>query len=91
LALPRSEQALALFEYLKEFLLEQNGRRLAEIVRLMIAVETEPLGRMMARVRPDVPIPAAADGTVVPKGTSWTWLVSWIVIHANEIPSALCE
>jgi hypothetical protein len=40
-------------------------------------------------VRPDVPIPAAADGIVVPKGTSWTWLVSWIVIHANEIPSAL--
>ena len=39
LALPRSEQALALFQGLKAILLEADGRRLSEIIRLMIAVE----------------------------------------------------
>jgi hypothetical protein len=89
LALPRSEQALALFECLKDFLLAERGRRLGEIVRLMLAVETESFGRLIARAHPDVQIPAEVDGIVVPKGISWTWLASWIVIHANEIPSAL--
>jgi hypothetical protein len=89
LALPRSEQALALFECLKQFLLAESGRRLGEIVRLMLAVETEPFGRLIARAHPDVQIPTGAHGIVVPKGISWTWLASWIVIHANEIPSAL--
>ena len=66
MALPRSEQTLASFECLKEFLLEPNGCHLGEIIKLTMAVETVPLGRMMARLRPDVQIPAGADGFVVP-------------------------
>jgi hypothetical protein len=49
LALPRSEQAFALFGSLKSVLLESDGRRLSEIIRLMIAVDSEPLGKVIAR------------------------------------------
>jgi hypothetical protein len=38
LALPRAEQALALFESLKSTLLADDGRLLGEIIRLMIGV-----------------------------------------------------
>ena len=38
LALPRSEQAFALLQRLNTVLLESDGRRLGEIIRLMIAV-----------------------------------------------------
>jgi hypothetical protein len=50
LALPRSEQAFALFQRLNNALLHSDGRRLGEIIRLMIAVESEPLAKVIARV-----------------------------------------
>ena len=43
LALIRSEDALTLMMRLKSVLLEAGGRRLSEIIRLMIAVESQPL------------------------------------------------
>jgi hypothetical protein len=50
------------FECLKVFLLDQEGRCLGEIIRLMMAVETERLGSLIARVQPGVQIPAGAEG-----------------------------
>jgi energy-coupling factor transporter ATP-binding protein EcfA2 len=89
LALPRSEQALALFQGLKSVLLESDGRRLSEIIRLMIAVESEPLAKLAARVQPTIAIPSGAGDLVVPKGLGWTWLVLWIVANAKLLPEAL--
>jgi hypothetical protein len=89
LALPRSEQALALFVRLEGFLLEREGRRLGEIIRLMVAVESEPLARLVARLQPGMTIPAGADAIVMPKGLSWAWLVLWVLARAAEMPSAL--
>ena len=64
LALPRSEQALALFQGLKTALLESDGRRLREIIRLMIAVESVPLAKLIARVQPSVAVPSGAASLI---------------------------
>jgi energy-coupling factor transporter ATP-binding protein EcfA2 len=87
LALPRSEQALALLMGLKSVLLESGGRRLSEIIRLMIAVESIPLAKVIARVQPAIAIPPGVEDLIVPKGLGWTWLVLWLVTEANSLPS----
>jgi energy-coupling factor transporter ATP-binding protein EcfA2 len=89
LALPRSEQAFALFQGLKSVLLESNGCRLSEIIRLMIAVESEPITKLIARVQPSMTIPPGAAGLIVPKGLGWTWLILWLVTEAKSLPTAL--
>jgi hypothetical protein len=89
LALPRSEQAFALFQRLNTVLLESDGRRLGEIIRLMIAVESEPLAKVIARVQPAIAVPSGASDLIVPKGLGWTWLVLWLVANAKSLPTAL--
>lgn len=89
LALPRSEQAFGLFERLKTVLLESDGRRLSEIIRLMIAVDSESLAKVIACVQPSVAVPSGASDLIVPKGLGWTWLVLWLVVHAKSLPTSL--
>jgi hypothetical protein len=90
LALPRSENALTFFIALTPVLLESDGRRLREIIRLMIAVESEPLAALIARVRPDIAPPAAGGGDfIAPKGPSWVPLVVWLTISAKSLPTEL--
>jgi hypothetical protein len=90
LALPRSEDALTLIMALAPVLLESGGRRLREIIRLMIAVESEPLAALIARVRPDIALPAAGGGDfIAPKGPSWVPLVIWLTISAKSLPTEL--
>ena len=89
LALPRSERALELFQRLEGPLLENKGRRLGEIIKLMMAVESEPLAKVIARVQPDIAIPAGAEAIVMPKGQGWAWLVLWSLARAEVMPSAL--
>jgi len=89
LALPRSEQALALFMSLKSVLFESGGRRLSEVIRLMIAVESIPLATVIARIQPAVTIPPGAEDVIVPKGRGWTWLVLWLVAEVKSLPTEL--
>lgn len=89
LALPRSEGALEQFQDLKTVLLESDGRRLSEIIRLMIAVESEPLAKVIGRVQPSVAVPSDAADLIIPKGIGWTWLVLWLVANAKSLPTAL--
>lgn len=89
LALPRSEQALALFEQLEGVLLEADGQRLREIIRLMITVEAEPISNLMARLNPPVTLPGAMTEFVVAKSTSWIGLVLWLTSKAKTLPTAL--
>ncbi|MGX4807220.1 hypothetical protein [Bradyrhizobium guangdongense] len=90
LALPRSEDALKLFVALTPVLLESGGRRLREIIRLVIAVESEPLAALIARVRPDIALPALGGGDfIAPKGSSWFPLVIWLTISAKSLPTEL--
>lgn len=90
LALPRSEDASTFFGRLAPVLLESGGRRLREVIRLMIAVESEPLAALIARVRPDIALPAAGGGDfIAPKGPSWVPLVVWLTISAKSLPTEL--
>ncbi|MBR0965683.1 hypothetical protein JQ554_15425 [Bradyrhizobium diazoefficiens] len=90
LALPRSEDSLTFYVVLTPVLLESGGRRLREIIRLMIAVESEPLAALIARVRPDIALPVAGGGDfIAPKGPSWVPLVVWLTISAKSLPTEL--
>ncbi|MGY4433905.1 hypothetical protein ACVWWO_006382 [Bradyrhizobium sp. F1.13.1] len=90
LALPRSEDSLTFFVALTPVLLESGGRRLREIIRLMIVVESEPLAALIARVRPDIALPVAGGGDfIAPKGSSLVPLVIWLTISAKSLPTEL--
>jgi hypothetical protein len=89
LALPRSEHALALFQRLKTALLESDGRRLREIIRLMIAVESIPLVKLIARMQASIAIPSGVSDLIAPKGLGWTWLVLWLVAEVRSLPTPL--
>ncbi|UUO65526.1 hypothetical protein DCM83_10120 [Bradyrhizobium betae] len=90
LALPRSENSLTLFVALTAVLLESGGRWLREIIRLVIAVESEPLASLIARVRPDIALPAFGGGDfIAPKGSSWFPLVIWLTISTKSLPTEL--
>ena len=88
LALPRSEQALKLFVGLSGVLLEDEGRRLSEIIRVMIAVESEPMAKVVARIQPSIAMPPGGSDLIMPKGRSWGWLVLWLLANANLLPTA---
>jgi len=89
LALPRSENALTYFVALAPVLLEAGGRRLREIIRLMIAVESEPLAALIARIRPDISIPVGAGDLIAPKGPGWISLVAWLTVTNKSLPTEL--
>ncbi|MFT3941547.1 hypothetical protein [Rhodopseudomonas sp.] len=90
LALPRAENAFNLFDTLACLLLEHEGRRLKEIIRLMISVESDPLAKVMARVQPSIAIPAAGvSDLIIPTSVGWVWLVLWVVVNIDAIPTAL--
>ncbi len=89
LALTRAENALALLDAIKPLLFEAEGRRLGEIIKLMIAVESEPLGAVLARANSSVQLPPGAGDIIVPKGLGWMWLVLWLTQNARLLPRAL--
>lgn len=89
LALTRSEHALALLEKVKAPLLADDGRLLAELLKLMQSVETEPLKAMMKKLPAGTEIPAGALDFMIPKGSGWVWLVLWMANRASELPLAL--
>lgn len=89
MALPRSENAVVLVEMLSVPLLADKGRRLREILQLMLAVETVPLAQILSRVPAQVTVPQAAAGAVVPSGPAWASVVMWTALRAEQIPSAL--
>ena len=89
LALTRSEHALALLEKVKAPLLAANGRLLAELLKLMQSVEIEPLKAMIKKLPAGTDIPAGAHDFLIPRGSSWVWLVLWIANRASDLPHAL--
>ena len=90
MALPRSENAFVLMAQLDAALLANNGRRLKEIIQLMLAVETVPLAQVLSRAQTPLPISEeAVAGMVIPTGATWSPVVAWTMIQADQIPSAL--
>lgn len=90
MALPRSENALELFGRVEAALIADKGRRLKEIIHLMIAVETTPLAQIFARAQ--IPVPASnayAARMVVPSGPTWMPIVVWVLLLSDRLPSAV--
>src|SRR5262245_35379522 len=71
LALPRSEQAITLLTRLEPILVKDSGRLLSEIIKLRLAIDSEPLAKLISRIRTEVSIPVGASDIVVPKGPAW--------------------
>jgi hypothetical protein len=90
LALPRSENAFNLFDRVEAALIAQKGQRLKEIIRLMIAVESEPFAKIVAQLLPSTPgINAFPANMVIPKGATWMPLVIWALARMDRLPSAV--
>ena len=90
LALPRSENAIELYACVETALVAEKGRRLKEIIRLMIGTESETAAQLMARLQPSMPTAIAASSTiVVPTGPTWMPLVFWVLTAADRLPSAI--
>ena len=90
MALPRSENASELFECVEIALVADRGRRLKEIIQLMLAVETTPLSQILARVQSAVPISdTVAARMVMPSGSTWMPFVVWLVLLGDRLPSAV--
>jgi hypothetical protein len=90
LALPRSENAFDLFERVEAAPIADKGRRLKEIIQLMMAVETVHVAQIIARAQPQTPISeAVAARMVVPSGPSWMPFVVWAALRSEKLPSAL--
>lgn len=89
LALTRSENAMELLNRVEGALLAERGRRLKDLIHLMIAVESEPLAQVLARVQPSVSLSAVPSTMVVPTGSGWPWLIFWVITRADRLPSAV--
>jgi hypothetical protein len=90
MGLPRSENASHLLDRVAPALLADKGRRLKEIIQLMIAVETVPLAQILARAQTQMAISETmAARMVMPSGPTWMPLVFWTALRSDRMPSAL--
>lgn len=90
MALPRSEDALELFERVEPALVADKGRRLKEIIQLMLAVETTPLAEFLKRTQnPPAISETAVARMAMPSSSSWMPLVTWLALRSDQLPSAI--
>jgi hypothetical protein len=90
MALPRSENAFELFERVEPALVADKGRRLKEIIQLMLAVETTPLAEFLGRAQnPPAISDTVAARMVMPSGSSWMPLATWLALRSDQLPSAI--
>lgn len=88
LAVTRSERAVALLDRVEPTLMADGGRRLSEILRLVLAVESEPLARRLARLNISVPAMPIPPTIVVPTSASWGRLLRWLLPRFKTLPNA---
>ncbi len=75
LAIIRSEHADALLGQYTDFLLEEDGRRAARLMRRFVASHTQSATPLLKDVLPKgVTVP---DGIDIPKGPKWMYLICW--------------
>jgi hypothetical protein len=96
LSLVRSEIALDLLDKALQFLFADRAKLLRDLIRVVMAVESEPaVSHFAAKGMEPRKIPA---GFNVPAGTSWPRLIIWLHRHGMELPGpairdvvALCQ
>lgn len=86
LALTRSEVSPELLTRAADDLLADHGALLCELIRVVIAVESEPAVRMFASIGID---PATIPTNLhVPSSPSWYRLIVWILRLGDKLPHA---
>lgn len=86
LALVRSEVSSELLTRAADYLLADRGALLRELIRVVIAVESEPAARLFASIGMDPAIiPTSLN---VPSGPSWYRLIVWILRLGDKLPNA---
>lgn len=75
LALVRSERADSLLGRYNAFLLEDDGRRAARLIRRFVASHTQSATPLFKEVLPEGV--AAPEGMTIPKGPEWMRLILW--------------
>lgn len=88
LALVRSEISYQLLACTSNVLLANNGSLLRELIRLVMAVDVEPAGRIYAALGVD-PSLIASSGIHMPSGLSWHRLILWILKLGESLPPSL--
>lgn len=86
LALLRSENFARKLEALEQALLAEDGRLLIDLVRLMTAIESEPVSQWVARLPSTLALPSDVPDLFVPKGYSWHVLMSWLLANSQRLP-----
>jgi hypothetical protein len=90
LAVPRSENAVTLLDRLLPVLIENKGQRLSEIIRFVIAVESEPMARAVARANPGSSLVESIPASiVVPTSPAWGRVIQWLLTNIDSLPAAL--
>ena len=90
MALPRSENAIDLFDNVEAALVADRGRRLRDILHLIFALEAEPIANIVARLPVPLPAAGALDASfVIPTGRCWLPVVVWVLMRVGQLPSAL--
>lgn len=86
LALVRSEVSPELLTRAANYLLADRGALLRELIRVVIAVESEPAARLFASIGMN---PAKIPTNLhVPSGPSWYRLIVWILRLGDKLPHA---
>ncbi len=86
LALIRSEVSFELLTRAADYLVADRGALLRELIRVVIAVESEPAARLFASIGMN---PATIPTSLhVPSGPSWYRLIVWILRLGDKLPHA---
>lgn len=85
LALVRSETAVENLSKASSILVEDGARVLRTLIRVVIAVESEPSSKFFAQIGVD-PQKIPADLTV-PTGPAWGRLIFWLLGKGVEVPA----
>lgn len=83
LALVRSERADALLGRYDAFLLEDDGRRAARLIRRFVASHTQSATPLFKEVLPEGV--AAPEGMTIPKGPEWMRLILWCLQRFGQL------
>jgi hypothetical protein len=83
LALVRSELADTLLDRYDAFLLEDDGRSAARLIRRFVALHTQSATPLFKEVLPEGA--AAPEGMTIPKGPEWMRLILWCLQRFGQL------
>lgn len=84
LSLVRSELALDQLKKAASILFENKGALLQELIRTVMAVDTEPASSLLTVQDPAYQ--KITEGFYVPGGPTWSRLILWLLISAESLP-----